>query len=85
MINAKVFSLLLKAPFLTRSLREPGGPCTKSMEVLESHMEWVNAAKEEPFETCLGLNHDTGVGVVAHALNPLSTRPHQNVVWYNNS
>ena len=26
---------------LTRSLREPGGPCTKSMEVSESRMEWV--------------------------------------------
>ena len=24
---------------LTRSLREPGGPCTKSMEVSESRME----------------------------------------------
>ena len=28
--------------FLTRSLREPGGPCTMSMEVSESHMERVN-------------------------------------------
>ena len=28
--------------FLTRSLREPGGPCTKSMEVSESRMERVN-------------------------------------------
>ena len=27
---------------LTRSLREPGGPCTKSMEVPESCMERVN-------------------------------------------
>ena len=26
---------------LTRSLREPGEPCTKSMEVSESRMEWV--------------------------------------------
>ena len=26
---------------LTHSLREPGGPCTKSMEVSESHMERV--------------------------------------------
>ena len=26
---------------LTRSLREPGGPCTKSMEVSESRMERV--------------------------------------------
>ena len=26
---------------LTRSLREPGGPCTKSMKVSESRMEWV--------------------------------------------
>ena len=26
---------------LTRSLREPGGPCTKSMEVPESRMERV--------------------------------------------
>ena len=26
---------------LTRSLQEPGGPCTKSMEVSESCMEWV--------------------------------------------
>ena len=29
--------------FLTHSLQEPGGPCTKSMEVSESHMEWVNS------------------------------------------
>ena len=28
---------------LTRSLREPGGPCTKSMDVSESRMERVNA------------------------------------------
>ena len=28
--------------FLTRSPREPGGPCTKSMEVSESRMERVN-------------------------------------------
>ena len=28
---------------LTRSLREPGGPCTKSMEVPESRMERVNS------------------------------------------
>ena len=27
---------------LTRSLREPGGPCTKSMEASESCMERVN-------------------------------------------
>ena len=27
--------------YLTRSLREPGGPCTKSMEVSESRMERV--------------------------------------------
>ena len=27
--------------FLTRSLREPGGPCTKSMEVSKSRMERV--------------------------------------------
>ena len=26
---------------LTRSLREPGGPCTKSMEISESRMEQV--------------------------------------------
>ena len=29
--------------WLTRSLREPGGPCIKSMEVSESCMEWVEA------------------------------------------
>ena len=29
--------------FLTRSLREPGGPCTKFMEVSESRMERVNS------------------------------------------
>ena len=27
---------------LTHSLREPGGPCAKSMEVSESRMERVN-------------------------------------------
>ena len=29
---------------LTRSLWEPGGPCTKSMEVSESRMERVNSS-----------------------------------------
>ena len=29
---------------LTRSLREPDGPCTKSMELSESRMERVNIA-----------------------------------------
>ena len=40
-----VFSLFLLQSdhlLLTRSLREPGGPCTKSMEVSESCMERVN-------------------------------------------
>ena len=32
----------MQASTLTRSLREPGGPCTKSMEVSESRMERVN-------------------------------------------
>ena len=31
---------------LTRSLREPGGPCTKSMEVSESRMERVKQNKQ---------------------------------------
>ena len=31
-----------KRAVLTRSLREPGGACTKSMEVSESRMERVN-------------------------------------------
>ena len=35
--NSFLFALL------TRSLREPGGPCTKSMEVSESCMERVNS------------------------------------------
>ena len=30
--------------FLTRSLRKPNGPCTKSMEVSESRMERVKPA-----------------------------------------
>ena len=30
---------------LTRSLREPSGPCTKSMEVSESRMERVKKEK----------------------------------------
>ena len=36
-------SLYLRLIRLTRSLREPGGPCTKSMEVSESRMERVKA------------------------------------------
>ena len=36
-----VFLGLCAELLLTRSLREPGGPCTKSMEVPESCMEWV--------------------------------------------
>ena len=31
---------------LTRSLREPGGPCTKSLEVSESRMERVKTLIE---------------------------------------
>ena len=41
---------------LTRSLREPAGPCTKSMEVSESHMERVknthNSLEEVHWSTC---------------------------------
>ena len=34
---------------LTRSLREPGGPCTKAMDVPESRMERVKwCEKEQP-------------------------------------
>ena len=33
--------MILRQSILTRSLREPGGPCTKSMEVPESRMERV--------------------------------------------
>ena len=33
--------------YLTRPLREPGGPCTESMEVLESRMERVNARESK--------------------------------------
>ena len=36
--------------FLTRSLREPGGPCTKSMEVSEFRMERVNLVAQSRFE-----------------------------------
>ena len=34
--------ILYRDRHLTRSLREPVGPCTKSMEVSESRMERVN-------------------------------------------
>ena len=42
---------------LTRSLREPGGPCTKSMGASESRMERVNKhyAEEEKCSTCIKL------------------------------
>ena len=30
---------------LTRSLREPDGHCTKSIEVSESRMEWVKSSQ----------------------------------------
>ena len=33
---------MVKELGLTRSLREPGGPCTKSMGVSESRMQRVN-------------------------------------------
>ena len=33
-----------QADVLTHSLREPGGPCTKSMEVSESRMERVKSS-----------------------------------------
>ena len=35
------YNQCMHASFLTRSLREPGGPCTKSMEVSEYRMEQV--------------------------------------------
>ena len=38
-VNRKVYNACFH---LTRSLREPGGPCTMSMEVSESRMERVN-------------------------------------------
>ena len=41
MLSSFLFMLLAELLNLTRSLREPGGPCTKSMEVLESRMERV--------------------------------------------
>ena len=41
MLSSFLFMLLAELLNLTRSLREPGGPCTKSMEVLESRMEQV--------------------------------------------
>ena len=40
---------------LTRSLREPAGPCTQSMEVSESRMERVNFMKH-------AFGFDTGLG-----------------------
>ena len=42
---------------LTRSLREPGGPCTKSMEVSESRMERVKWFKEVKIEKWLDLSY----------------------------
>ena len=42
---------------LTRSLREPGGPCTKSMEVSESRMERVKKEKENIYKS----SNDRGI------------------------
>ena len=41
MMRYKSLALLLLLLLLTRSLREPGGPCAKSKEVSESCMERV--------------------------------------------
>ena len=43
---------LIVISYLTRYLREPGGPCTKSMEVSEYRMEWV---KKNQIKTLLYL------------------------------
>ena len=40
------YRILILQFVLTRSLREPGGPCTKSMEVSESRMEGVKCVIE---------------------------------------
>ena len=36
-------------------------------------------------ELCHEKNNNTKIDIVKSVLNPLSTRPHQNVVWNNNS
>ena len=51
--------------YLTRSLREPGGPCTKPMEVSESRMEWVKRTeyiKHYLFQPTLTCYRQTGTG-----------------------
>ena len=42
---------MIKIPLLTRSLLEPGGPCTKYMEVSESCMERVKSQSGNLFHT----------------------------------
>ena len=59
-----------KKNLLTRSLREPGGPCTKSMEVLESRMEWVKG----------GTRQSTHISVLMLSLvQYCGIFPHQNL------
>ena len=55
--------------YLTRSLREPEGPCTKSMEVSESRMERVNTTDFQKRNTdiilyiSLRIKNETYVGI----------------------
>ena len=44
-IPSWTFNIPIVMALLTRSLREPGGPCTKSMEVSEYRIERV---KKQP-------------------------------------
>ena len=61
--------------FLTRSLREPGGPCTKSMEVSESRMERVNdlfakrGKRKYPSYFLKGMNKVTDNQQIANEFN----------------
>ena len=64
---------------LTRSLREPGGPCTKSMEVSESRMERVNC--QTLFPKCV--ENVNNVPISGGNINTYTVEPRYNEVLGN--
>ena len=54
--HIKEFAKAPQRHCLTRSLRDPGGPCTKSMEVSESRMERVNNVLTLKNMSCMSLH-----------------------------
>ena len=67
---SQICDVLSLQTMLTRSVQEPGGPCTKSMEVAESRMERVELCQSH-YKTSSYQHHIH----VQCLVNPLKTSP----------